>query len=154
MRVVIMGCGRVGAGLAQQMQSEGHQVTVLDTDAFSFRRLPPEFTGRRLLGSGTDDRMLQEAGIEDADVFVALASGDNRNILAAQKARAIYGVERVVTRVKDPLRAELFSRLGLNTYSPTKVGIGLAHEAIFREPSAPATGESATGEGATGQGEA
>lgn len=135
MRVVIMGCGRVGAGLAQQMQSEGHQVTILDTDAFAFQRLLPEFEGRRVLGSGTDDRILQQAGIQEADVFVALASGDNRNILAAQKAREIYGVERVVTRVKDPLRADLFAGLGIHTFSPTKVGIGLARDAIFEPPS-------------------
>ncbi len=133
MRVVIMGCGRVGAGLAQTMQAEGHQVTVLDTDAFAFRRLLPNFAGRRLLGSGTDDRILQEAGIGEAEVFVAVASGDNRNILASQKAREIYGVQRVVTRVKDPLRAELFNGLGLRTFSPTKVGIELAHTSIFAE---------------------
>lgn len=133
MRVVIMGCGRVGAGLAQQLQREGHDVTVLDTDGFAFRRLLPKFDGRRLLGSGTDDRILVEAGIEQADVFVAVASGDNRNILAAQKAREIYGVKRVVTRVKDPLRAELFARLGLQTFSPTKVGIELAHDAVLAD---------------------
>lgn len=133
MQVVIMGCGRVGAGLAQQLQREGHDVTVLDTDAFAFRRLLSSFGGRRLQGSGTDDRMLVEAGIEQADVFVAVASGDNRNILASQKAKEIYGVQRVVTRVKDPLRAELFGRLGLQTFSPTKVGIDLAHEATLRD---------------------
>lgn len=133
MRVVIMGCGRVGAGLAQQLQREGHDVTVLDTDGFAFRRLLPKFEGRRLQGSGTDDRVLVEAGIEQADVFVAVASGDNRNILAAQKAKEIYGVKRVVTRVKDPLRAELFARLGLQTFSPTKVGIELAHEAMLAD---------------------
>jgi len=133
MRVVIMGCGRVGAGLAEQLHREGHEVTVLDTDGFAFRRLLPNFEGRRLQGSGTDDRMLVEAGIEQADVFVAVASGDNRNILAAQKAREIYGVKRVVTRVKDPLRAELFSRLGLQTFSPTKVGIELAHDAMLAD---------------------
>lgn len=133
MRVVIMGCGRVGAGLAQQLQREGHDVTVLDTDAFAFRRLLANFEGRRLQGSGTDDRMLIEAGIEHADVFVAVASGDNRNILASQKAKEIYGVQRVVTRVKDPLRAELFARLGLQTFSPTKVGIELAHEATLAD---------------------
>lgn len=132
MRVVIMGCGRVGAGLAQQLQREGHDVTILDTDAFAFRRLLAKFEGRRLQGSGTDDRVLKEAGIEQADVFIAVASGDNRNILAAQKAKEIYGVKSVVTRVKDPLRAELFANLGLQTFSPTKVGIELAHEAMLR----------------------
>ena len=132
MRILIMGCGRVGAGLATQLTDEGHEVTVLDTDAFAFRRLLPNFNGTRLVGSGTDDRMLQEAGIEQTDCFIALASGDNRNILASQKAKEIYGVKTVVTRVKDPLRAELFSRLGLHTFSPTKVGVTLAHVAIFQ----------------------
>ena len=70
--------------------------------------------------------------IEQTDCFIALASGDNRNILASQKAKEIYGVQTVVTRVKDPLRAELFNRLGLHTFSPTKVGVTLAHDAIFR----------------------
>lgn len=143
MRVVIMGCGRVGAGLAQQLVREGHDVTVLDTDAFAFQRLLPKFAGRRLQGSGTDDRLLIEAGIEHADVFVAVASGDNRNILASQRAKEIYGVKRVVTRVKDPLRAELFARLGLQTFSPTKVGIELAHDAMMRDGFGGAAGEGA-----------
>ncbi|RJQ09777.1 MAG: TrkA family potassium uptake protein [Dehalococcoidia bacterium] len=131
MRVVIMGCGRVGAGLAQQLVNEGHEVTILDTNAFAFQRLLPEFSGRRLVGSGTDDRTLIEAGIEQADCFIALASGDNRNILASEKAKEVYGVRNVVTRVRDPLRSELFARLGLKTFSPTKFGINLAHEALL-----------------------
>lgn len=133
MRIIIMGCGRVGAGLAEQLSAEGHDVTILDTDAFAFPRLLPEFRGRLLAGSGTDDRVLIEAGIEHADVFVAVASGDNRNFLASQKAKELYGVKTVVTRVKDPLRAELFASLGLRTFSPTKVGIELAHGSIFNQ---------------------
>lgn len=131
MRVVIMGCGRVGAGLAQQLSNEGHEVTILDTNSFAFQRLLPQFSGRRLVGSGTDDRVLIDAGIEKADCFIALASGDNRNILASEKAKEVYGVRNVVTRVRDPLRAELFQRLGLKTFSPTKFGIDLAHTALF-----------------------
>lgn len=133
MQVIIMGCGRVGAGLAQRLVTEHHAVTVLDTDAFAFSRLLSEFAGRRLHGSGTDDRILVEAGVERADVFVAVASGDNRNILASLKAKEIYGVKTVVTRVKDPLRAQLFGSLGLRTFSPTSVGIELAHDALFSE---------------------
>ena len=133
MRIIIMGCGRVGAGLAQRLHGEGHAVTVIETDQFAFERLLPKFDGRCLRGSGTDDRILLEAGIEGADVFIAVASGDNRNILASQKAREMYGVKSVVTRVKDPLRADLFARLGLQTFSPTKAGIELAHEAIFHD---------------------
>ena len=131
MRVLIMGCGRVGAGLATQLADEGHEVTVIDIDSFAFQRLLPEFSGTRLVGSGTDDRTLLEAGIREADCFVAVATGDNRNILASQKAKEMYGVKQVVTRVKDPLRSELFGRLGLRTFSPTKVGVELAHDAVF-----------------------
>lgn len=131
MRILIMGCGRVGAGLAQRLAGEGHEVTIIDTDEFAFRRLLPEFAGRRLVGSGTEDRTLLDAGVERADCFIALASGDNRNILASQKAKVTFGVRTVVTRVKDPLRAQLFARLGLHTFSPTQVGIDLAHDAIF-----------------------
>ena len=131
MRVVIMGCGRVGGGLATQLASEGHAVTVIDTDTFAFERLLPEFPVRRLVGSGTDDRVLVEAGIREADCFIALATGDNRNFLASQKAKVMYGVKTVVTRVKDPLRSELFGRLGLRTFSPTKVGVDLAHQALL-----------------------
>ena len=128
-----MGCGRVGAGLATRLADEGHAVTVLDTDAFAFRRLLPTFAGRRLVGSGTDDRMLIEAGIRETDCFVALASGDNRNILASQKAHEMYGVRTVVTRVKDPLRSELFARLGLRTFSPTEISADLAYSSLFGE---------------------
>jgi trk system potassium uptake protein TrkA len=131
MMVVIMGCGRVGAAVATRLAEEGHAVTVLDTDGFAFSRLPPDFTGKCLDGSGTDDRMLEEAGIRRADAFVALASGDNRNILAAQKAKHMFGVKIVVSRVKDPYRSELFARLGLRTFSPTKVGAELAYDSIF-----------------------
>ena len=131
MRMVIMGCGRVGGGLATELAAEGHDVTIIDNDAFAFQRLLPEFPGRRLVGSGTDDRVLIEAGIREADCFIALATGDNRNFLASQKAKLIYGVKTVVTRVKDPLRSELFGRLGLRTFSPTKTGVELAHQALF-----------------------
>jgi trk system potassium uptake protein len=131
MKVVIMGCGRVGAGLAVRLAGEGHSVTLLDTDAFAFQRLPEGFAGTCLFGSGTDDRVLEQAGIRQADAFIALASGDNRNILASQKAKEIFGVPVAVTRVKDPLRSELFGGLGLRTFSPTKVGVDLAHDAVF-----------------------
>jgi trk system potassium uptake protein TrkA len=131
MRVVIMGCGRVGAGLAARLATEGHGVTILDTDAFAFQRLPLGFSGTCLVGSGTDDRILEQAGIRQADAFIALASGDNRNILASQKAKHIFEVPVAVTRVKDPLRSELFGRLGLRTFSPTKVGVDLAFGAVF-----------------------
>ena len=121
MKIVIMGCGRVGARLAGLMDAEGHTVTVLDTDAYSFRRLPPTFSGTALIGSGADEEALKRAGIEEADVFIALTQGDNRNVLAAQIAKHIFNVPRVISRIYDPLREEMYSTLGLETISPTVV---------------------------------
>ena len=121
MKVVIMGCGRVGAQLAALLDSEGHTVTLLDTDVYSFRRLPPDFKGTALLGNGIDQEVLRKAGIEEADVFFALTQGDNRNVMAAQIAKHIFSVPRVVCRIYDPLRQELYSTLGLEAFSPTTI---------------------------------
>jgi len=121
MKIVIMGCGRVGAQLAGLLDAEGHAVTVLDTDSYSFRRLPPEFNGTALIGSGANEEMLKKAGIEEADIFVALTQGDNRNVMAAQIAKHIFNVPRVGCRIYDPLRQELYNTLGLETFSPTTI---------------------------------
>ena len=121
MKVIIMGCGRVGARLAGLLAADGHTVTVLDTDAYSFRRLPPEFNGTALIGSGADEETLRKAGIEEADIFVALTQGDNRNVMAAQIAKHIFNVPRVVCRIYDPLRQELYNTLGIETFSPTTI---------------------------------
>lgn len=121
LKVIIMGCGRVGAGLAEALDKEGHQVTILDINVSSFRRLPATYSGIALLGDGTDEETLKKAGIEEADAFVAVAQGDNRNIMAAQIAREVFGKEKVVCRVYDPLREELYDLLGLDAISPTKV---------------------------------
>ena len=119
MKIVIMGCGRVGARLAMLLDEDGHQVTVLDNDAYSFRRLPPDFGGIALLGNGIDEEALKKAGIEEADAFVAVTQGDNRNVMAAQIAKYIFDVPRAVCRIYDPLRWELYQTLGLETLSPT-----------------------------------
>ena len=121
MKIVIMGCGRVGARLAMLLDEDGHQVTVLDNDAYSFRRLPPDFSGTALLGNGIDEEALKRAGIEDADAFVAVTQGDNRNVMAAQIAKHIFNVPRVTCRIYDPLRRDLYSTLGLEAISPTTV---------------------------------
>ena len=121
MKVVIMGCGRVGAQLASLLDREKHTVTILDTDAYSFRRLPPDFNGTALLGNGIDQEVLKRAGIEEADTFFALTQGDNRNVMAAQIAKHIFSVPRVVCRIYDPLRQELYSTLGLEAFSPTTI---------------------------------
>lgn len=121
MKVIIMGCGRVGAALAGILDADGHGVTVLDTEAYAFRRLPPNFGGTALVGSGADEDTLKKAGIEQAEVFVAVTQGDNRNVLAAQLAKHIFNVPRVICRIYDPLREEMYSTLGLETISPTKI---------------------------------
>ena len=130
MKVVIMGCGRVGAQLAALLDAEGHLVTTLDTDAYSFRRLPPDFNGTALLGNGIDEEALKRAGIEWADAFVAVTQGDNRNVMAAQIAKHIFNVPRVICRIYDPLRQELYSTLGLEAFSPTTIFAQLLKEKL------------------------
>ena len=122
MNAIIMGCGRVGAHLAQLLCEDGHDVVVLDVDPYSFRRLPEDFKGRSLVGDGTDENSLVKAGIEQADAFVAVTQGDNRNVMAAQIAKHIFEVPRVACRIYDPLREQLYSKLGLATISPTVMG--------------------------------
>jgi len=130
MKVIIMGCGRVGAQLAGLLDADGHDVTILDTDAYSFRRLAPTFGGTALLGNGIDEAALKRAGIEEADVFVALTQGDNRNVMAAQIAKHIFNVPRVISRIYDPLRQELYDTLGIEAFSPTTIFAQLVKEKI------------------------
>jgi len=130
MKVVIMGCGRVGAQLAGLLDADGHTVTILDTDAYSFRRLAPTFGGMALIGNGVDEAALKRAGIEEADVFVALTQGDNRNVMAAQIAKHIFNVPRVISRIYDPLRQELYDTLGIEAFSPTTIFAQLVKEKI------------------------
>jgi len=130
MNVVIMGCGRVGAQLAALLEEAGHKVTILDTDTYSFRRLPPSFKGTALVGNGTDEETLKKAGIEEADAFVAVTQGDNRNVMAAQIAKDVFNVPKVVCRIYDPLREELYHTLGLETISPTTVGAQLLRDKV------------------------
>lgn len=130
MNVVIMGCGRVGAQLAALLEEAGHKVTILDRDTYSFHRLPSSFKGTPLVGDGTDEESLKKAGIEEADAFVAVTQGDNRNVMAAQIAREIFNVPKVVCRIYDPLREEIYHTLGLDTISPTKVGAQLLRDKV------------------------
>ena len=130
MKVMIMGCGRVGARLASLLDADGHTVTVLDNDTYSFRRLPPTFRGTALFGNGIDEEALRKAGIEDVDIFVAMTQGDNRNVMSCQIAKHIFNVPRVMCRIYDPLREEMYSTLGLETISPTKVFAQLFKEKL------------------------
>ncbi|GAA2873837.1 TrkA family potassium uptake protein [Pseudonocardia halophobica] len=115
MYVVIMGCGRVGASLAAGLERLGHEVAVIDRDVQAFRRLGTDFRGRQVVGFGFHREVLIEAGIEKADAFAAVSSGDNSNILSARVARETFGVERVVARIYDAKRAAVYERLGIPT---------------------------------------
>ena len=130
MKILIMGCGRVGARLASLLDEDGHEVTILDNDTYSFRRLPPAFGGTALFGNGIDEEALKRAGVEDADIFVAVTQGDNRNVMACQIAKHTFKVPRVVCRIYDPLREEMYAALGLETISPTKIFAQMMREKI------------------------
>jgi trk system potassium uptake protein TrkA len=113
--VVVVGSGRVGAGLARAMEEQGHSVAIIDKQARSFRRLPEDFGGRKVVGIGFDRDRLREAGVEEADALAAVTNGDNSNILVARVARETFQVERVVARIYDPRRAKIYERLGIPT---------------------------------------
>jgi trk system potassium uptake protein TrkA len=135
LNVVIMGCGRVGGMLATMFDAAGHKVTVLDIDAYSFRRLPPTFSGTALIGNGTDEEMLRKAGMAEADAFIALTQGDNRNVMAAQIAKEIFKVKRVLCRIYDPLRKDIYEQLGLEAISPTEVFADIVFQSLEKKTS-------------------
>ncbi len=120
MHVVIMGCGRVGSTLAHMLEARGHSVAVVDQNAEAFRRLGAGFAGRRVTGVGFDRDTLTEAGIEQAQAFAAVSSGDNSNILSARVARETFGVDNVAARIYDPRRAEIYQRLGIPTVATVR----------------------------------
>ncbi len=115
-----MGCGRVGSSLAHSLESQGHDVAVIDQEESAFRRLGSTFEGRRVTGIGFDRDTLVAAGISEAYAFAAVSSGDNSNILAARVARETFGVEHVVARIYDPGRAEVYQRLGIPTVATVR----------------------------------
>ena len=128
MRVVIVGCGRVGSRLAGELSAAGHDVRVIDIDQRAFARLDPGFGGDQYIGNGVDEDVLRAAGIEGADAFAAVTNGDNRNIMAAQLAKVIFKVPRVICRIYDPIREAVYRELGLHTMSPTTMGASFIKE--------------------------
>jgi trk system potassium uptake protein TrkA len=122
MNIIIMGCGRVGSQVSQLLVRHGHAVTVIDHDANALAKLGKDFKGKVIQGLGFDKNVLLEAGVETAEGFVATSSSDNANIVAARIARNIFRVPRVVARLYDPVRAEVYQRLGLTTISSTQWG--------------------------------
>ncbi len=130
MKIIIMGCGRVGSQIARLMSDENHEVMVIEQDPVAIARLGPFFKGAVIRGLGFDKQVLLDAGIEQADAFVAASQSDNANIIAARIARNIFHVPRVVARLYDPLRAEIYRRLGLLTISTTTWGAERIRELI------------------------
>jgi trk system potassium uptake protein len=118
--VVIMGCGRVGSTLARSLEDRNHTVSVIDSNPDAFRRLGPSFNGIKVTGYGFDQKVLTDAGIQRADAFAAVSSGDNSNIIAARVAREMFGLERVAARIYDPKRAEVYQRLGIPTVATVR----------------------------------
>ena len=120
MHIVIMGCGRVGSTLAHILEEQGHSVAIIDQDREAFRKLRSGFKGKRVTGVGFDQDVLIEAGIEEADAFAAVSSGDNSNVISARVVRESFGVERVAARIYDPRRAEVYQRLGIPTVATVR----------------------------------
>ena len=135
MRIIIMGCGRLGAYLARHLDSEGHDVTVVDRSSDSFARLGSEFHGTMVLGTGIDEDVMRRAGIEKADAFVAVSNGDNTNAMAAEIAKLVFKVPRVVARLYDPVREDTYHTLGLmETICPTVMASEKIHEIVLGQP--------------------
>lgn len=138
MRVLIVGCGRVGSRLASNFSDQGHGVTVVDRDQSKLNLAatrgaldPATFKGNVVVGDGCDAEVLRRSGIEDADVFVAVTEGDNRNIMAAQIAQHVFKVPRVVCRIYDPVREDAYRKLGLNTFCPTVMGADMVMKLVM-----------------------
>jgi len=134
--VVVVGCGRVGSGLAQAVEAAGHTVAIIDRKETAFRRLDPGFSGKRIIGVGFDRDRLDEAGIKDAIAVASVTNGDNSNIMIARVAKETYGIERVVARIYDPRRAAIYERLGI----PTVATVQWTIERVLRRilPESPA----------------
>ena len=119
MKLVIVGCGRVGAALAEAFDNLGHDVVILDTSTRAFDRLSSEFKGQAIRGDGTDEDVLRKAGADGADFFLALTEGDNRNVMAAQVAIEKFSVGKAVAKINDPVRAAAYAELGIATVCRT-----------------------------------
>jgi trk system potassium uptake protein TrkA len=142
MKAVIMGCGRVGARVATLLDNTGNDVSVIDTNSAAFNRLSANFGGETIIGTGIDEDVLRRAGIEGADVFVAVTNGDNRNIMASQVAQLVFEVPEVICRIYDPVREDTYRRLGLTTVCPTTTISAIVLEHVMR-----ATTEDSIGRG-------
>jgi trk system potassium uptake protein TrkA len=131
MHVIIMGCGRVGAGLAERLDSEGHSVCIIDKNPKARLRLSKRYAGRFVTGVGFSRPVLIDAGIEECDAFIAVTSGDNSNVVGARTARDEFQVPKVVARIYDPRRADIYRDLGITTVASVRWGINEIHHLLF-----------------------
>jgi trk system potassium uptake protein TrkA len=131
MRVIILGCGRVGSTLATQLSLEGHDVRVVDRDPKARRLLPRTFAGQFCVGNGYSRTVLQAAGVDEADAFIAVTSGDNTNIVAARTAKEVYRVPVVIARIYDPRRADIYRDLGIPTVASVRWTVGRIHQMLL-----------------------
>jgi trk/ktr system potassium uptake protein len=121
MKIVIVGCGRVGSTLAENLDATGHEVIILDIKTAAFDRLPETFKGSAIRGDGTDEEVLRQAGAHGADIFLSLTEGDNRNVMAAQVATETFGIPQVIAKINDPVRAAAYAELGVVTLCRTNL---------------------------------
>jgi trk system potassium uptake protein TrkA len=134
MRYLIVGCGRVGSALAKLLDSDGHEVIVVDENAAAFKRLGQKFKGHVVVGTGIDYDVLKRAGAATADGFIAVTNGDNRNIMAALIAQRMFKIKRIVARIYDPPRGQMYRELGVQTVCPTTVGAKLIRDVLIDAP--------------------
>jgi trk system potassium uptake protein TrkA len=134
-KIVIVGCGRVGAAVAESYAAAGHDVVIVDSQTSAFDRLTDGFSGRAVRGDGTDEDVLRKAGTEGADVFIALTEGDNRNVMAAQLAAEALGVGRAIAKLNDPVRAAAYADLGIATLCRTGLMLDAVNDYLGVPPS-------------------
>jgi trk system potassium uptake protein len=134
MRYLIVGCGRVGSALAKLLDADGHEVIVVDENPAAFKRLGSTFRGHVVVGTGIDYDVLKRAGAAGADGFVAVTDGDNRNIMAGLIAQRMFKIQRVVCRIYDPPRGQMYRELGIQTVVPTTVGAKLIRDTLMEAP--------------------
>jgi trk system potassium uptake protein TrkA len=132
LKVIILGCGRVGSTLARRLWQEGHQITIIDMTSDAFRRLGTKFKGQKIVGTGLDQDTLSKAGLGSADVFIAVTQGDNTNIMAAQVAREVFSTPRVIARIYDPIRAQAYREMGIITLCTTTVAANIIRAAALQ----------------------
>ena len=134
MKVVILGCGRVGATIASTMSRDGHDVTIIDMNPDAFRRLSKRYAGKILIGNGMEEDTLGKASAGNADAFIAVTNGDNRNIMSVQLAKVRFKVPKVVARIYDPIRAAAYAEMGIDTICTTCIGAGVIRDMIQDKP--------------------